>query len=187
MSICIANFAEIECFVLISCEETSVLKDERDFHVPIITPTELEIVLGEKVWDGSDSCNTDFAEYLRYNTNNTDESEVEKNGDESYIELDNNDNHEESDEENDEPFFSMITGTYVSKPTTMKENQFKASSQDTITTKEKQDEGQIVEYKSGAAEFLKKREYRGLEAKIGQTAIAAAIEGQTGIASDYGK
>lgn len=181
----LANFAEIECFVLISCEETSVLQDERDFHVPIITPTELEIVLGEKVWGGSDSCNTDFADYLRDNEKIEEQcdglnvtTENDEDGSDNDIDAD-----DISDDENDEPFFSMITGTYVSKPTT-KQNQLKTQQESHDTTGR---EGQIVEYKSEAAEFLKNREYRGLEAKIGQTEVRAAIEGQTGIASDYGK
>jgi hypothetical protein len=34
---------------------------------------------------------------------------------------------------------------------------------------------------------LKKREYRGLEAKVGETEVKAAVLGMVGIASDYGE
>ena len=47
--------------------------------------------------------------------------------------------------------------------------------------------GQMIEYSSEAAEFLKKREYQGLEANVGQTEAKAAVLGQVGIASDYGE
>ena len=172
----LANFAEIECFVLISCEETSVLEDERDFHVPVIAPTELDIVLGEKAWSGSDSCNTDFNEYLR-------ENEIYSNHDANVGIEDETDDIKNADDceeivEDDEPFFSMITGTYMSKPTPKQSQLYELNDKN---------ETQMVEYKSEAAEFLRNREYKGLEAKIGQTEVRAAIEGQTGIASDYGK
>ena len=45
----------------------------------------------------------------------------------------------------------------------------------------------MIEYSSEAAEFLKKREYQGLEANVGQTEAKAAVLGQVGIASDYGE
>jgi hypothetical protein len=46
--------------------------------------------------------------------------------------------------------------------------------------------GQMTEYKSEAAEYWKKREYKGLEANIGKDEAKPAILGQTGIASNYG-
>ena len=175
----LANFAEVECFVLISCGETSVIKDEREFHVPIITPSELEIVLGDKEWVGGDSCNTSFTEFLK---DENDMLEIKKD-----VECGRSGGSEEEGEDtddDDEPFFSMISGTYMSKPMT----QDRKKKQNNINrTAESQLGSELVEYKSEAAEFWKKREYKGLEAKIGQTEATAAVEGQTGIASDYGK
>ncbi len=185
----LANFAEIQCFVLISCGETSILQDEREFHVPVITPTELDIVLGEAVWGGSDSCNTDFQAFLN------DEKEDNNLYNMKTLSVDDGDKEDEESEvddesEDDEPFFSMITGTYVSKPLQQrgkKKETERYNCDDGDKPGFQPGEGQIVEYKSEAAEFWKKREYKGLEAKIGQTEVKAAIEGQTGIASDYGK
>eukprot|EP00551_Chaetoceros_affinis_P004640 CAMPEP_0203679988 /NCGR_PEP_ID=MMETSP0090-20130426/37724_1 /ASSEMBLY_ACC=CAM_ASM_001088 /TAXON_ID=426623 /ORGANISM="Chaetoceros affinis, Strain CCMP159" /LENGTH=588 /DNA_ID=CAMNT_0050547859 /DNA_START=120 /DNA_END=1886 /DNA_ORIENTATION=- len=182
----LANFAEIECFVLISCGETSVLQDEREFHLPVITPAELDIVLGEKVWGGSDSCNTDFGDFLK-------DKNEEKQSSTKAQSIDDDKDDENSgvddESEDDEPFFSMISGTYIAKPTVQRRINRKGI--DGRGGDDKPDsqpsEGQMVEYKSDAAEFWKKREYKGLEAKIGQTEVKAAIEGQTGIASDYGK
>ena len=48
----LANYAEIEAFVLVGCTESSVLEDERDFHVPIVTPMEMEVAFGKREWDG---------------------------------------------------------------------------------------------------------------------------------------
>lgn len=194
----LANFAEVECFVLISCGETSVLQDERDFHLPVITPTELEIVLGEKGWNGSDSCNTNFGDFLKGNTdgddnNNNDNQDKIEDGDDG----EGGDNDEDDDDtDGDEPFFSMISGTYVSKPISQRRNTTNKNGNDdgvdAINSAPGSDkalpgESQMVEYKSSAAEFWKQREYKGLEAKIGQTEVKAATKGQTGIASDYGK
>ena len=47
--------------------------------------------------------------------------------------------------------------------------------------------GAANENKSGAAEFWQEREYKGLEAAVGATEVRAAVQGQTGIASDYGE
>merc|ERR1719223_2380008 len=82
---------------------------------------------------------------------------------------------EDSDEEDDQPFFSMISGTSVSKPTPilLQSNSTKESdSTNTSTTN-----GQIIEYKSEAAEFWKQREYKGLESQIGNSEIKAAVKG----------
>ena len=40
----LANFLEVECFVLVACPENSLL-DAKDFLRPIVTPYELEVAL----------------------------------------------------------------------------------------------------------------------------------------------
>lgn len=192
----LANFAEVECFVLVACGETSVLKDERDYHLPIITPTELEIALGEKDWDGAGSCNTDFDDFLqgyveeKQEKNDPEENDGsqemngEENQDKNDDEKEESDNDESDDDDDDEPYFSVISGTYVSKPKTKSQQKASSTSNDYSSMP---GQGQVTEYKSEAAEFWKQREYKGLEANIGKDEAKAAIEGQTGIASDYGK
>ncbi len=181
----LANFAEVECFVLVACGETSILSDEREYHLPIITPTELEIALGEKEWGGSSSCNTDFGDYLRGFEGNGlvggEENNVE--GNDGDIEIDEDDVDESSD---DEPVYSMISGTYVSKPTSLKAQKKALNSANSSNLESLPGQGQMTEYKSEAAEFWKNREYKGLEAQIGKDEAKAATKGQTGIASDYG-
>jgi len=185
----LANFAEVECFVLIACGETSILTDERDYHLPVITPTELEIALGEKEWGGAGSCNTDFGDFLQGFQEGQDlENHGENDEHEHEHEHDNdaggNDACGEDDSSDDEPYFSMVSGTYVSKPVSLKSHR---KAQETNNLESLPGQGQMTEYKSEAAEFWKKREYKGLEAKIGKDDAKAAVQGQTGIASDYGK
>ena len=190
----LANFAEVECFVLIACGETSILSDEREYHLPVITPTELEIALGEKEWGGSASCNTDFGDFLQgFEDVADDEGEGESNGegtgDDSNVNADMGveDGDEDDDSSDDEPYFSMISGTYVSKPKSLKALKKSQESSNNSNLEALPGQGQVTEYKSEAAEFWKKREYKGLEAQIGKDEAKAAIKGQTGIASDYGK
>ncbi|KAB5595139.1 hypothetical protein CTheo_1427 [Ceratobasidium theobromae] len=48
----LANFIEIECFVLVACPENSVI-DSKEFYRPIVTPFELEIALrADQKWTG---------------------------------------------------------------------------------------------------------------------------------------
>ena len=44
---------------------------------------------------------------------------------------------------------------------------------------------QVVEFNSAAADFLSQREWQGLKPDIGQTPIARALPGRSGIASSY--
>ncbi len=186
----LANFAEVECFILVACGETSILRDEREFHVPIITPSELEIALGGEDWGGSASCNTDFGDYLQNYRKESVEGSVICGDEYDYDGLKDHNIREEEDtieSDDDEPFFSMISGTYVSKPMSLKTQKKSQQSSTNVNVDTLPTQGQMTEYKSDAAEFWKKREYKGLEAHIGKTEAKAATEGQTGIASDYGK
>jgi len=179
----LANFAEVDCFVLVACGETSILADERDYHLPVITPTELEIALGEKEWGGAGSCNTDFGDFLQGFEDGQDSVNAEHDnvaaGVDSCIE-----GSTEECSSDDEPYFSMVSGTFVSKPVSLKSQR---KSQESSNLESLPGQGKMTEYKSEAAEFWKKREYKGLEAKIGKDNAKAAVKGQTGIASDYGK
>lgn len=164
----LANFGEIDCFVLVACPENSLL-DSRDFHVPIITPFELEVALGNREWDGFYS--TEFSDYLH-------EVDLTKKNEDSNSVIEN------SDENNDngKPYFSLVSGGYESSTKFKNKEQEKSKEGESSTTTEN---GQIIVYHSEAAEFLKRREYQGLLSKIGESRVTAAVKGQTGIASNY--
>ena len=180
----LANYAEIEAFVLIGCTESSVLDDERDFHVPIVTPMELEVALGEREWDGFYS--HAFSDFFGVSDNNGDDDVcLGKSvfGGENKLTKDaSNEDKNEYESDSDEPFFSPISGKYESIGG--KAAQKYSNNADLRSLP---GGGQVTEYKSGAAEFWQEREYKGLEAAVGATAVKAAVQGQTGIASDYGE
>ena len=92
----IANFAEIEAFCLVACPEHSLLENERDFPVPIVTPLELGMALGLFEWGSVD-----------YSLNSKDflVKEVAENVPVA----------EGSDD--DTPYYNLATGQYESKPT----------------------------------------------------------------------
>ncbi len=175
----LANFAEIDCFVLISCGEsiTQFWQMERDdMIVPVLSPAELDVALGFREWDGRYSC--DFGDWIRW-----DGTDARRNDAQPCNMKDNemNDDDKPTNEgsSDDEPFFSMFSGKYEQPKAIAKMT--------TVDLGALPGQGILTEYRSEAAEFLNKREYRGLEAKVGETKVQAAVLGKVGIASDYGE
>jgi diphthamide biosynthesis protein 2 len=80
----LANFGEIDCFVLVACGEHSLLDNERDLHVPVITPLELDIALGNAEW-GFYSLN--YSEFLRRKEGETAGAVTEEDADAPYYSL----------------------------------------------------------------------------------------------------
>ena len=165
----LANFAEIDCFVLISCEQTSLLENERDYHVPVITPLELDIALGYQNW-GEQIYTLQVNDIIKGNGeggdgDSDDDEDVEEEGE------------EEDDDDSDAPFFSLVTGKY--------ESSRKTSKNEPLDLQALPGQGQVLAYQSDAASFLKQREYQGLDPMLGQTEAKPATTGQRGIASNY--
>ena len=178
----LSNFAEIDCFVLIACGESvaKFWKMERDeMLVPVLTPMELDVALGYREWDGRYSC--DFGDLIRWDE---DDGMAEDDlGSCDMDALDETTKHvagvgDSNSSDEDQPFYSMISGKY---------EQSRAAAANDTNLQSLPGKGQMIEYSSEAAEFLKKREYQGLEANVGQTEAKAAVLGQVGIASDYGE
>ena len=92
-----------------------------------------------------------------------------------------------SSSDDDQPFFSMVSGTYESRPKFVEPNSHINLNIDNGPPPQNYLQSQITEYRSEAANFLKKREYQGLKAKIGESQVMPAVKGKTGIASDYGE
>eukprot|EP00934_Nitzschia_sp_Nitz4_P003675 Nitzschia sp. Nitz4//scaffold11_size288233//274391//276061//NITZ4_000824-RA/size288233-processed-gene-0.256-mRNA-1//-1//CDS//3329534224//3665//frame0 len=154
----LANFAEIECFVLVACREHSLLSDEREYPVPVITPLELDVALGNLEWGGQ-AYSLDCQDILIRG----DDKRAESTGDD--------------DEEDDAPYYSLVSGKYVQKS---------SKNAEPLDLEHLPGGGKVTAYRSEAASFLKQREYQGLESLSGQTEAKAAVSGQTGIASNYG-
>ena len=164
----LANFAEIETFVIVASPEHSLLDNEREYPIPVITPMELEIALDNLQW-GMQAYNLDCQEVMIRQ-----EEEERKRRDDTGT----NEVTDEDSIDSDAPYFSMVTGRYESRKQ-------KGSRNSDLDLQALPGKGQVTEYKSEAANFLKQREYQGLESKVGQTEVKVAVLGMRGIASDY--
>ena len=153
----LANFAEIECFVLIACPEQSWwCRENREVHVPVLTPQEVPIALGLVEW-GSTPYSFDIQDFQE----GVGATSAKLEGD-------------------DAPYFSLVTGQYESSHS-------KAAESEELNLVALPGQGQLTSYESQAADFLKKREYKGLDTQLGETEAHVAAVGQQGIASRYRK
>lgn len=163
----LANFMEIECFVLIACPENSVI-DSKEFLRPIVTPFELEVALqAEGTWSGRYVL--DFEKILAGNSENDIGTPTEDNGGDP-----------------DQPTFSLVTGKY------RQAKRYGAEGNETVTeetsaalTLRNQDGALSKSADSAAALFLHSRSYQGLEAKIGEDSPSVLEQGRSGIARGY--
>jgi diphthamide biosynthesis protein 2 len=183
----LANFPEIQCFVLATgCPEHSILDNERElYHVPILTPLELLMALNpyndnENAW-GSRPYSTHPQDYW-----NAYQSSQNRNQERKTICDDDNDS------DRDAPYFSLVSGAYESsshsKNTTRPNNDDPNSA---IPLESFPGKGVLTQYSSAAADFLSHRTYQGLQLTVTENEedgqpIQAAIPGQSGIASNYG-
>lgn len=176
-----ANFADIDGWVVIGCWESSLV-DSRDFYKPLITPFELELALmsdEERVWSGA--WRSDFQGVLdaarHEDTHGSDgvhhDDEV---GNESSEIGTKDELQSEGTEEDEPPEFDLRTGKYLtqSRPSASKmtqsgtastlryQNHTNSSSQ-ALTERTRRDILAINGVKSPAAEYLaSKRSWKGL-------------------------
>lgn len=79
----------------------------------------------------------------------------------------------------DTPYYDTISGTYKRRSITSSE-----SCQRNLSRIN--NDGNLIQYHSPSAEFWKMKEYKGLQARIGKDECHEAVDGDVGIASDYG-
>lgn len=162
----IANFAEVDTFCLIACPENSIF-DSRDYHAPIVTPFELEIALGMREW--GEFYSADFRDLMTISATRAEAARQPHVGNE----------FGETEEDDDRPYFSLVSGSFRQKS-------------DVNSTTPTCKNGEVIRYSSPAANFLKGREYQGLDLTISHKEDASEkegysiLEGRKGIASDYG-
>ncbi|KAJ2923780.1 hypothetical protein H1R20_g13314, partial [Candolleomyces eurysporus] len=169
----LANFLEIECYVLVACPENSLI-DAKEFYQPIATPFELEIALGAgRSWTGKYVL--DFGQILK-------ESQA-VNSSEKGTEKSDNDEKEDTDQ----PVFSLVTGKYRQAKrydTEEKSNGVEADST-SLVVRNQEDAVSIALPNSAAAQFLHQRTYRGLETRLGEDEPGVLEQGRSGIAREY--
>lgn len=192
----VANFADIEGWVVIGCWESSLI-DSRDFYKPILTPFELELALtrdDRRVWTGAwrsdfgDLTNNDLSKFATETSEEQSDEEVDENQD-----LD-------SDEESAPPEFDLRTGRFVtpSRPVGRQSNSSRKNlhgdgrDSQALTKRVNGDMIAVNGVASPAAAYLNdKRTWKGLgsdfEVKYEdeEQEVGLIEEGRTGIARGY--
>ncbi|KAI6102295.1 putative diphthamide synthesis protein-domain-containing protein [Pisolithus croceorrhizus] len=166
----LANFMEIECFVLAACPENSLI-ESKDFFKPIITPHELKVaLLPEGTWLGRYVL--DFSHLIT-------ENECEKEAVE--------DDAGNDDKDPERPSFSLITGKYRQvRRFGVEESAKVGDSGDASAVVIRNQETSVAKISdSAAALFLQSRTYRGLDARVGEDAPSLLEQGRTGTARGY--
>ncbi|KAG7392293.1 Diphthamide biosynthesis protein 2 [Phytophthora pseudosyringae] len=174
----LANYAEIDAFVLVACQQNTLM-DSKEYYKPIVTPYELQLALSpSEEWDGQ--YKTDFSEVipaLELTTHSVEQAAADG-----------------EEEDADKPFFSLVSGTYkttlhstaVDREATTTYALTASGEPDAATALQvKNERSELTTYHSEAADYLATREYQGLDPRIGKTPAHAAVEGSTGIARGY--
>ncbi|OWB64947.1 hypothetical protein B5S33_g1717 [[Candida] boidinii] len=106
----LANFENIEVWVVLGCGESGIIIDEvNDYYRPIITPYELQLALNYEVtWTGK--WITDFKDVM------SQEGYKDENMDDAHDETTDSKDGQENDDDSDDdiPQFNPVTGSYVS-------------------------------------------------------------------------
>ncbi|XP_056611625.1 2-(3-amino-3-carboxypropyl)histidine synthase subunit 2 [Triplophysa dalaica] len=160
----LANFLEIDVYVLVACPENSLL-DSSEFYRPVVTPFEMELACNKhRQWTGEYV--TDFRDLLP--------------GGSSHVGLPEPNQSNNEEETTD---VSLITGA-------LRTTNFTTSSEITDGTLQStslvpRNESLTVANTNTAASYLAGRSWQGLEPQLGQTAVVKAVEGRRGIAIAY--
>uniref|UniRef100_A0A452GWE0 Uncharacterized protein n=1 Tax=Gopherus agassizii TaxID=38772 RepID=A0A452GWE0_9SAUR len=154
----LANFLEVDVFVLVACPQNSLL-DSRDFYRPVVTPYELELACNP-ARDWSSLYVTDFRDLLPGGCAHVGFPDTVPG-------------------DGDVPDVSLITGEL--RATGLSSSPAPSSSSALAC---RTPEFALAEI-SPAASFLESRSWRGLEQQLGQTPVTKAVPGRRGIAIAY--
>ncbi|RXK39729.1 diphthamide biosynthesis protein 2 [Tremella mesenterica] len=159
----LANFAPIDCFVLIGCNEGGVV-ESKDYMAPIVTPWELRLALsGAKEWTPS-NWTTDLSTILQRNQND--------------LSLDL--------EADDQPQFSLINGEY--RTPKMIDTDKHSGHREDLENNEvalRISNLSIATTHPTGSQYLASRQYKGLDPRYGLDEPASLEEGLQGIARGY--
>ena len=207
----LANFQEIDVFVLVACPENTLV-DSKEFFKPVVTPFEMELAVkaAERQQRGEEGVDWSGRYVLDLETLVPDEfkrgqlDEVSQKLDQ--VSLDGkesgnlNDARDESDDD-DRPHFSLISGTYVhrrkfnpSKPPSNTIAPNSDSQQLTVTSTPSSEHvvirnpttGRLTKVlETASIAHLNKRGWKGLEQRLGLDEPSQLEEGREGIAKGY--
>lgn len=151
----LCNFPEINVFCLISNDDTARVP-AKTFHVPVVTPFELELGLGAREWDCM------YVSSASYSLASDEEYSQRL----KLIESGRSRSSSYSSNDTDEVALPSTTATDSSAMTV------KSGSQLTV-------------FHSAAADYLAQRDYRGLESTVPVDQSVDVLPGQFGVASGY--
>ena len=158
----LANYAEIDLFVLVACPENSLL-DSKEFYKPIVTPYEMQLALQhDREWTGD--YRLDFQDIVP-----------------ELVALE-----PQREPENDVPYFSLVSGTLEAPPhVNLAYDNATDPDEESALVCGAAHESALTTFVSKAGEFLATREFQGLDPRIGDDAAHAAQLGSRGIAKGY--
>ncbi|CAL9697721.1 unnamed protein product [Knipowitschia caucasica] len=153
----LANFLEIDIYVLVACPENSLI-DSTEFYKPVVTPFEMEVACNpNREW--TEEYVTDFRHLLP--------------GGQSHVPLAELKDYAEAD-------VSLISGA-LRRQCLDSESDLAPESSSVVL----RNQTMSVASTNSAASFLSGRSWQGLEKKLGETPVVKAVEGRRGIAIAY--
>jgi len=161
----LCNFPEVDIFCFISNEDTSFIPP-KSFHVPVVTPWELEIGLGAREWTSSYMSNPQAI----LDDRNCGEGAASND-------LDSVIHRVMRKAREDDPY-------YDSNEESEEDVESKAPSNSEALTK-RNNEDRLIHFESAAGDFFSKRDYQGMDAETPQDASTEIMKGRTGIAASY--
>ncbi|KAG1706975.1 2-(3-amino-3-carboxypropyl)histidine synthase subunit 2 [Nymphon striatum] len=190
----LANFMEIDVYVLVACPLNSLI-DSKDFYQRIITPYELEVAFNRnRPW--TNQCITDYNRLLPGCHTMFHQSQFSqfyslssalllKTTNLTFL---STDNHVALSPIEEEIFdVSLISGRIRSLGVKEKANEMDKNTESCVTIANRDSKMYTVAqiHQHGAGNFLVNRSWQGLEQKIGETEVTTTKEGRSGIPLHY--
>jgi diphthamide biosynthesis protein 2 len=170
----LANFQEIDVFVLIACPENSLVEAKevqrsREFFRPIVTPFEILTAFKGREWSG------EYVLDLETVLNDLGQQQNDKK------------DQVDDDSGDEQPHFSLITGGLVSNKSRIskdREGDRADTGQGIVTVRNS--EGVLTRVMDSAGgQHIASRSWRGLEPRLGMDEAAPLEIGRAGIAKGY--
>ncbi|KAM7221947.1 Major facilitator superfamily domain containing protein [Rhypophila decipiens] len=200
----LANFAEVDGWVVVGCWESSLVEDDSSYFKPVITPFELDIALAgdeSRVWTGEWWGGIEGVKEFK------DGAEKKNNDEQATLTLNGEDGlgDEDDQEESEPPEFDLRTGRLISHSRPMRLAANKTPSGQTAVSSDSVKESTADESWSGTlalrpktelatvngvvspgAEYLRsQRTWQGLGSDFDNQASTVIEEGRSGVARGY--
>lgn len=194
----LANFAEMDGWVVVGCWESSLVEEDAGFYRPVLTPFELEVALmpdEERVWGLSWWGGIESVKAVEDKPEDTERDKADDNV--------TGDSGVDVDDEDDVPVFDLRTGKLVSNARPMrvaaraareareangdtKKEPPTAKQSDALAVRAKSELATINGVFSPGAEYLRsQRTWQGLGTDFEEEKSAPIEEGRSGVARGY--